>query len=160
MNPQQYYGGQFDTQGYQRQGRPSNRRRLLVIVLVSLLAVTALLGIISAISSGSKAERLMDAAIKGEFEKSYALLGDDLKEVYTEQRWRGELSLLQETFKSAELDAKSTETEEKSTKTTYRFTLTPKNETSKVVAWVIITEVKPENASLYIDNYYYQSSEQ
>lgn len=160
MNPQQYYGGQFEPQGYQKQGRSGNRRRLLVIVLVTLVALTAFLGILSASSSGSKAEQLMDSALKGEFDKSYVLLGDNLKEVYTEQRWRGEIAFLQETYKSSMLDAKAVETEEKSTKTTYRFTLKPKNDTSKTIAWVIIIEVKPEDASSYIDNYYYQSIEQ
>lgn len=84
-----YYGG--GVQPEVSQSRPSPKRKLMFIVLGALLAVTVILGIVSAMT-GKSTSKLGASVISqiavGDVESSYSLLSDESKQVTSADDWK------------------------------------------------------------------------
>lgn len=158
MNPQQYYGGQFEVPGSNNvRSKRFGRTQLLIGLLAVLVIFAIIAGLLSA-TTGSNADKLMSLAIKGDAVKSYALFSAETKKEYTEERWKSEVSVLSNLYQGYKLDKKSTATVGDEKVTTYRFVLTPKNADSKTNAWTIVKYIEGKGDKAGISSYLYKSS--
>jgi predicted ATP-dependent endonuclease of OLD family len=157
MNPQQYYGGQFGGESYTPQsGKKSifkNKRALILIVFITLVALTALAGVFSVTSQDRPTKVMTLIFTKKDASAAYEALGSYMQERETKQDWVTEVNSYAKLYSGFKLDRKKVEKEDGITRTYYIYSLTIADSKSTDIAATTITVEKGKDGKEQIKNF-------
>lgn len=148
MNPQQYYGGQFEGGGNTSQPQKNsflkNKRALFLTGIALLVIATVVAGALSVTSRDQPTKVMTLIFDKKDANGSYEALGDYMKERTPKEQWATDVTSYTKLFTGFRLERKKVDKERSAVKTYYIYSLTLADTKSTDIATVTITVEKKD----------------